>query len=335
MKGTKRADSLAVASLAASIRAEVEGLVDAWTLAGISQVGSPEFTAYITTLSALNHVQQALSPGRYWTLEARREAPSRVDECLRQGAGICGNQQRAMVDVMRFLGYAARPIGLYFKDAFGTRSSHATVEVAWGGAWHYVDVTNGAVFRKQGAPGPDLLSITDLLRESDPRALAIVHSSKAELQLTTEFVGDPLDYLAADLLDVVIDDQGAVRIKGAPNGETVGFSLVGVPNYVGVTATSAGGRGSMRLILCADRPIGALELAISAVAATELTICLEAPGERWECVVRPGDRSASLPARTSATQLVLSAHPPAGEIGYVLMDAIRASRLRGRRSGRR
>jgi hypothetical protein len=159
-----------------------------------------------------------------------------------------------MIDVMRRLGRESHPIGFYFVGTFGTAASHSGVEVAWSGCWHYVDVTNGAVFRRPGSPGPDLLSIAEILNTPNPQGLAVLNSSKPEFQMTSEIVGHPLDYLTSDP-DVVVDGQGTVRLRALKDGDRLRFQLDSLPSYVGSVPASSGGYGWLKVLLQVDEPV--------------------------------------------------------------------------------
>jgi Transglutaminase-like superfamily len=295
------------------IRSEASGIQDSWVSSGVDRAGSTEYESYLLTLSALHHIQNRLSPGRYWTQHKRGVAPSGTEECLRSAAGICGNQVQAMVDVMRQLGYAARPIGFYFVGGFGTAVSHSGVEVAWNGRWHYLDVTNGAFFRRAESAGPDLLSIAEVLNTPNPQDLAILNSSKPEFQMTHEIVGHPLDYLTSDP-DVIVDGEGAVRLRARTDGDRLRFQLDGFPTYVGSVPASNGGYGWLRVLLLVDEPVDSLEMLVtevSDVAGVVGTLCVHSDLGEWEGPITAAMSTVELPVHARGGHVELSIKAPA------------------------
>jgi Transglutaminase-like superfamily len=295
------------------IRSETLGIQNAWLSSDVERVGTAEYEAYLLTLSACQHIQNRLSAGRYWTLDQQGRAPSGTEECLRSAAGICGNQVQAMVDVMRKLGCAARSIGFYFNGAFGTAVSHSAVEVAWSGRWHYVDVTNGAIFRSNESAAPDLLSIAEILNIPNPHGLAILNGSKPEFQMTSEIVGHPLDYLTSDP-DVIVDGEGAVRLRALKDGDRMRFQLDSLPTYVGSVPASTGGYGWLRLLLVIDEPVDSLEMLVTEVtdlAGVVGTLCVHSDLGEWEAPITAEMRKVELPVHANGGHVELSVKAPA------------------------
>jgi transglutaminase superfamily protein len=316
--------------LADLIRSEASGIQDAWVSDGVAQAGTSEYTTYLLTLSALNHVQSRLSPGRYRMLQKQGQAPSGTEQCLRSSAGICGNQAQAMIDVIRALGCVARPVGFYFSSAAGTVHSHAGVEVSWGGRWHYIDVTHGAVFRRPGTAGHTLLSISEVLNADNPKSLAVLNNPKLEFQMTSEFSGSPLDYLVSDP-DLLVDGDGVVRLRGINDEDWVRFQLDSVPAYVGSVPASNGGYGWLRLSLLIDEPISGLEMVV-----TELTdaagvvgkLCVSSNLGAWEVALTTGLSTVTLPVQANSDRVEVSILAPATKPCCVVFKSISARRVR-------
>jgi hypothetical protein len=321
MEGVAGLEESNLAGLARLISAEVAGLQDAWTLSDVQDVTEPDYEMYLLTLSALSHVHSTLSPGRYWTLHRDDRVPSTTEECIAARAGICGNQAQAMLDVMRELGGQARPIGLYYEGSLG-QASHAAVEVAWGERWHFIDVTNGAVFRRRGGRAQDLLSLREVLEAPDRRQLALLNASKPEFQLTSDLVGDPLEYLEAEP-DVVFDGQGTVHLKPRAKGARLHYSLIELPNYVGAIPRFMGGVGTLTLRLEVPQPIERLDITVQNVGCAEPRLRAVSDSGSWEAEVSPG-ADLSLPVRAGAGHVLLSAPAAPGEVCYVVMSAISA-----------
>jgi hypothetical protein len=287
--------------LADLVRSEASGIQDAWVSDGVDQAGTSDYETYLLTLSALNQVQSRLSPGRYRLLQKQGMAPSGTEQCLRLSAGICGNQAQALIDVMRQLGRGARPVGFYFNSASGTVLNHAGMEASWGGLWHYVDVTHGAVFRRPGSAGHALLSISEILSAPNPKSLAVVNNPKLEFQMTSEFGDSPLDYLTSDP-DVMVDGDGVVRLRGVKDGDWLRFQLVGVPSYVGSVPASNGGYGWLTLRLLIDEPIGSLEMLVTEVtdaAGVVGNLRVTSDLGDWEAPISTDISTVELPVRSS------------------------------------
>ena len=295
------------------IRSETSGIQDAWLSSDVERVGTAEYESYLLTLSAAQHIQNRLSVGRYWTLAKQGRAPSSTEECLRSSAGICGNHVEAMVEVMRKLGCAARPIGFYFNGAFGTSVSHSAVEVAWSSRWHYVDVTNGAVFRSNESAAPDLLSIAEILNTPHPHGLAILNGSKPEFQMTSEIVGHPLDYLTCDP-DVIVDGAGAVRLRALRDGEWMRFQMHSLPTYVGSVPASTGNYGWLKLLLLIDEPVDSFEMLVTEVtdlAGVVGTLCVHSDLGEWEAPITADMSKVELPVRANGGRVEVSIKAPA------------------------
>jgi transglutaminase superfamily protein len=313
------------------IRSETSGIQDAWLSSDVKRVGTAEYESYLLTLSAAQHIQNRLSVGRYWTLDKHGRAPSGTEACLRFAAGICGNHVQAMVDVMRKLGCVTRPIGFYFNGTFGTAASHSAVEVAWSGRWHYVDVTNGAVFRSNKPAAPDLLSIAEILSTRDPLGLAILNGSKPEFQMTSEIVGHPLDYLTSDP-DVVVDGEGAVRLRALKNGDRMRFQLDSLPAYLGSVPASTGGYGWLRLLLLIDEPVDSLEMLVTEVtnlAGVVGTLCVHSDLGDWEATITAEISKVELPVHANGGHVELSIKAPAERPCCVVFKSLSLRRAQG------
>jgi hypothetical protein len=322
---SRRRSQKVVHRWAALIRSEVLGTQDAWIFHGVDRIGTTEYENYLLTLSALNHIQTRLSPGRYRMQYYKRgRVPSDIAESLRSAAGICGQQSQAMIDVMREFGCVARPVGFYFVGPFADASNHAAVEVAWGGRWHFVDLTNGAVFRRPGSEGPALLSIAEILKIPNPLGLAVLNNTNLDFQMMKEFGSSPLDYLTRDP-DVVIDGEGAVRLRVLEDGDRFGFQLVGAPNYVGSTPASNGGYGWLRLLLPVNNPVDGLEMLVSAVtdaAGLVGTLRVHSDLGDWEAPINASMSRVDLPVRASAGHVELSVLAPASKPFRVVFKSL-------------
>jgi Transglutaminase-like superfamily len=310
------------------IRSETSGIQDAWLSSEVERIATAEYESYLLTLSAAQHIQSRLSVGRYWTLAKQGRAPSSTEECLRSAAGICGNHVQAMVDVMRRLGCVARPVGFYFNGAFGTAVSHSAVEVTWSGRWHYVDVTNGAVFRSTGSAAPDLLSIAEILNTPHPHGLAILNGSKPEFQMTSEIVGHPLDYLACDP-DVIVDGEGAVRLRALRDGKWMRFQLDSLPTYVGSVPAATGGYGWLRLLLRIEEPVDSLEILVTEVtdlAGVVGTLRVQSDLGEWEAPITAEMSKVELPVHANGGHVELSIKAPAAGPCCLVFKSVSARR---------
>lgn len=313
------------------IRSETSGIQDAWLSSDVERVATAEYESYLLTLSAAQHIQNRLSVGRYWTLDKQGRAPSSTEECLRAAAGICGNHVQAMVDVMPRLGCVARPIGFYFNGAFGTAVSHSAVEVAWSGRWHYVDVTNGAIFRRNDSAAPDLLSTAEILDSPHPRDLAILNGSKPEFQMTSEIVGHPLDYLTSHP-DVIVDGEGAVRLRALKDGEWMRFQMHSLPTYVGSVPAATGGYGWLRLLLLIEEPVDRLEILITEVtdlAGIVGTLCVQSDLGEWEAPITAEMSKVDLPVQAHGGHIELSIKAPAAGPCCVVFKSVSVRRAHG------
>lgn len=74
-------------------------------------------------------------------------------------AGICGQAANVFAAIVGAFGFPVRSVQFFYANPDGTAAVHVTVEVSYGGAWHYFDPTYGELWTDTGG---HVLSIADV-----------------------------------------------------------------------------------------------------------------------------------------------------------------------------
>jgi hypothetical protein len=206
---------------------------------------------YLITLSAMNYVQSNVNPGIYGYLKTNNpeKLPSNTETALAAGAGICGNQVQAFIDLLNSLGLKARSIQFYYKT--NTRKSHIATEVYFNNKWNYIDVTFGTFFRKEKAKFYELLSFEEILKLGDYHKYAIVNTANLTFQ-TYQVLGiNPLEYLevTGDNNSIVVDGTGTITPDFITQNGINKYSLKHVPTHLGTFPALSGDLGNLKFSL--------------------------------------------------------------------------------------
>ena len=133
-------------------------------------------TGYPYALALMNYVNGLVSAPNYGYLATNGHAPeSDPNEILAAQAGLCEQAQLVYLAIASRLGLPARPIYIWYPEEFPEYTGpgvpgHATVEVSYGGAWHWFDPTWGMFYRDLYARDDDVDSLIDVLgMDSDLR----------------------------------------------------------------------------------------------------------------------------------------------------------------------
>jgi hypothetical protein len=130
--------------------------------------------AYVVSLAAMSYVVGHVSAPQYGYLHeiAHRALPKDAEDSLETQAGICGNAQMAMIAILNRLHVEARAVSVSYPTPHAPRNGHATVEVRYGGTWHWFDPTWGTIYVRPKAPQWNVLSLVDVLNLSPGRRRA-------------------------------------------------------------------------------------------------------------------------------------------------------------------
>lgn len=193
-------------------------------------------------LAAMGYVQTNVSPSRYGALvKAGEPPPSGTEMCLLTGAGICGNQVQAFVEIVEALGVPARGVQIFFEEA-GRRHSHIVAEVEWGGTWHMFDVTWGYV--PLDAAPYDVMSVAE--RRARPATVEWFNEGNPWTRRYRLAGLDPFSYLSAPDADVMTDGQGVIHpyVLTAAS-DRVDYSFEHLPRFVGRSVRWSGNVGEV------------------------------------------------------------------------------------------
>lgn len=179
-------------------------------------------------VEAATRVRSALSSGRYSYLKRAGGVPSGNEQCLEEGAGICGNQVEAFLAVMDALGIDARPVQ-FFYTTNGMRESHIAAEVFFLDGWRFIDVTWGFAAPPEGG-GIEFKSLAEIRAKPDQAMLENAFDAWSLFVRASRV--DPLAYLRRPDADILVDGMGTVSVH-VPNGSDVVERFEHVPNYVG------------------------------------------------------------------------------------------------------
>jgi hypothetical protein len=200
-------------------------------------------TEYKYALSTMNYVQSRLSSAKRLRLAAidPLRLPGSTEACLEVGAGICGNHVQAFEDILAATGAAVRrrAVEFYLHDEGRDKNrNHVAVEVYWGGAWRYFDVTWGTYFVRPGATArDDILSaveVRELARAGRPwRELAVTNATNPWYRYALAVGRDPFEYLVWPDTDVLADGPGTIRLRPTAAAAGDGYSLQNLPAAIG------------------------------------------------------------------------------------------------------
>ena len=213
-----------------------------------SSTGHPR--AYWFATSTMNFAQSRMSPAAYARLKhTTGDLPTSTEECLEQGAGICGSQVEFFIQCMNRFGIPARTVELYNR---GKCDNHVVAEVLYDEQWRLFDVTWGTVFRRPNATVTDLMSVEQILHTAHSRALAVSNSTAIWFQSAVLNSSDPLDYLDWSEKDVITDGVGSVHLfpVEGPSESVVRYVPTNRPKFFGSNRTpDPDNPGSLQCIL--------------------------------------------------------------------------------------
>jgi hypothetical protein len=286
------ADDATATATATTTATATPGQVDAAVayvqeaVAGIeSSSGTKAPHAYTVTMAALNYVQANVSSAIYAYRAAHGlSAPTTAEEALAEQAGICGNQVEVFLEVLHRLGQTAIPAQFFF-TADGSRQNHVAAEVRWSGAWHFVDVSYGAVFWKRAG---HLLSLATLLKDAHP--LRWAHRNELDAWTGSALLKGwhPYAYLEGwTRRQVVSQGSGSVTppaAAAARSSSGVTYDLTLLPDYVGVGLPYAG------------QQVGVSFALATPAAATRLVLAVRTQGCPGGGTVHAGTTSVDLAA---------------------------------------
>ena len=281
---------------------------------------------FLISLATMNLVQSRVSPLNYaGLLKAGKSLPRNPEECLAQHAGICGNQVQTFNAIANRLGLRTRTVEFYIRGKQPQQNhSHICVEVFFAGGWRLFDVTWGTYYRQPAGRVDDLLSWTQIRQSSNARKLAVSNRSDLWWQQTVAAGFDPLEYLEAQTMDVLLGRGGTIQLV-ATTGPQLKYVPTHQPNYVGRNSDAAD-RGTIKLRLldvspkCKSLTIDVLGLAGSGqlqVRGKRGLVSLPLDG------IQPGQVLVDLSQLQIDNRLELSVQPtqPRG-VGYVVFRNI-------------
>jgi hypothetical protein len=181
------------------------------------------------SIEAANFVRVNLSSARYSYLAtvARQQLPLGSQQCLEEGAGICGNHVQAFLDIMSALGIKARSIQFYYWSR-GRRNSHIAAEVYFLEKWNYFDVTWGfALPLKQRLRFADITALQEFYQED-----GLYNNFDAWAIVQNYWNLNSLEYMSIGTADVIVDGIGTVNVH-VPDSAVFEETFGDIPNYVG------------------------------------------------------------------------------------------------------
>jgi hypothetical protein len=298
-----RADEATTTTTATATQVDAAVDYEQQAVAGIeSSSGAKAPHAYTVTMAALDYVQANVSSAIYAYRSAHGlSAPTTAEQALAEQAGICGNQVEVFLEVLHRLGLTAIPAQFFF-TADGQRQNHVAAEVRWSGAWHFVDVSYGAVFWKQAGK---LLSLAALLK--DPAPMRWAHRNELDAWTGSALLKGwhPYAYLQGfTKREVVSQGSGTVtptRTASPRSGSATAYDLTLLPDYVGVGQPYAG------------QDVGVSFALATPATATAVTLTVRTTG------CPSGGGSVHLGTTTAALDDV----PPSGEFTMTIPKAQR------------
>jgi hypothetical protein len=242
---------LAIQNAVEAIRREAQDAFGITKIKKLEDLNDNARYQYLTTLSAMNYVQSHLSPYVYGYLAKTnpQKIPSQTGNALVAGAGICGNQVQAFIDLLRILGLKTRPVEFYYKNSNGNRLSHIAAEVFFNNKWNYIDVTFGTFFRKKNTEYHNLLSINEILKLDDWRNYAITNQANLIFQVHSQAEATNLDYLTVKEKDIVLNGRGTIRPDSITRNGVTQYFLKDVPLHFGIFIASSGDLGDLKYSL--------------------------------------------------------------------------------------
>ncbi len=218
-------------------------------------------------VATMNYAQSRMRPARHNRIRRTGgNRPRSVEECLEQGAGICGHHVEFFIECMKRFGIRARTVEFYNRRK---SDNHVVAEVLYDEQWRLIDVTWGTVYRKPDAGAAQLLSAEQLLRLEHPRDLAVDNNSDLWFQFVVHSQLDPLRYLSWQAKDVITDGVGIVHLfpVEGPSESVVRYVPIDRPSYFGSNrARDADNPGSLHCFLEYSGPdITAMTLDVAGV----------------------------------------------------------------------
>jgi hypothetical protein len=178
---------------------------------------------YYATVSCMQYVYANISGYIWKDINVRTGRTTyTVEEALELNAGLCGGQIQVYKGIMDEIGITSRTIQFYGEDSTNGKN-HIMIEVFYSNKWHFVDVTPCAFFKAPGTTSYDMLSLDEVLQETDYSNAVINYSG-----LFYQQSGMP-PYIYSTTMDIIIDGNGEVTLLNR-NGSV---SLKNVPNYCG------------------------------------------------------------------------------------------------------
>jgi len=285
---------------------------------------------FLISVATMNLVQSRVSPLNYALLhKAQQTLPRNPEECLSQRAGICGNQVLTFIAIGKRLGLRTRTVEFYMRGEQPQQNhSHICVEVFFEDGWRLFDVTWGTYYRRAAGRVDDLLSWTQVKQSTNARKLAVSNRSDLWWQQTVAAGVDPLEYIDAQAMDVLLGRGGTIHLTSTTAPQPL-YVPTHQPNYVGRNSDEPD-RGAItcRLVQvasnCKSLTIDVLGLAGSGQ--------LQVRGKVGSVLVafdgiKPGRLQVDLSQIQIDNSLELSVRPTQpGEVGYVVFRNIALQR---------
>ena len=122
---------------------------------------------YLISLATMSYVGGHVSAAQYGYLRAEHQPlPRTAAETLATQAGICGNASTTMIAILQRFHVQTRRVNVYYPTPHAPHNGHTTVEVRYGGAWHWFDPTWGTMYVPRTGSPSRVLSLVQVLRLS-------------------------------------------------------------------------------------------------------------------------------------------------------------------------
>jgi hypothetical protein len=120
---------------------------------------------YLIALATMNYVGGHVSTAEYGYLRAKHQPlPRTAAQALAMQAGICGAASTTVIAILDRFHVQARRVNVYYSTPHAPHNGHTTVEVLYGGTWHWFDPTWGTMYVPRKGPPSNVLSLLQVLR---------------------------------------------------------------------------------------------------------------------------------------------------------------------------
>lgn len=121
--------------------------------------------SYLISLAAMSYVGGHVSAAQYGYLRATQQPlPRTAAEALGMQAGICGAASTTLIAILDRFHIQARRVDIYYSTPDAPRNGHTTVEVRYGGVWHWFDPTWGTMYVPPKGSPAHVLSLLQVLK---------------------------------------------------------------------------------------------------------------------------------------------------------------------------